>query len=94
MGSTGQLGVGDDEDLEPDVAKGKQLEVEVLLVSAGGTHTSVLLARTGNRTATDATPVPPLDRRQNMATRHTAPATREASPPHGATISYLAPRPF
>lgn len=47
MGSTGQLGVGDDEDrTEPDQAQGKQLENrEVLLVSAGGTHT-VVLART------------------------------------------------
>ncbi|KAF0299652.1 Regulator of chromosome condensation [Amphibalanus amphitrite] len=46
MGSTGQLGLGDDEDRqEPEQAKGKQLENrEVLLVSAGGTHT-VLLAR-------------------------------------------------
>jgi alpha-tubulin suppressor-like RCC1 family protein len=46
MGSTGQLGTGEEEDVHtPQLIKGKQLESHfVLCVSGGGQHT-VLLAK-------------------------------------------------
>jgi len=46
MGSTGQLGTGEEEDVHtPQLIKGKQLESHIVLcVSGGGQHT-VLLAK-------------------------------------------------
>jgi len=50
MGSTGQLGTGEEEDVHtPQLIKGKQLESNIVLcVSGGGQHT-VLLAKSADQ---------------------------------------------
>lgn len=59
MGSNGQLGHGEEEDvLEPALIKGKQLEARmVLAASAGGQHT-VLLATDKSKNSTPAAAQP------------------------------------
>ena len=72
MGTNGQLGQGDEEDvLEPKTVKGKQLQNrKVVAASAGGQHT-VLLAINASSTSTtpaaSATVVPPVSAAETPA---------------------------
>ena len=73
MGTNGQLGQGDEEDvLEPKTVKGKQLQNrKVVAASAGGQHTVLLAIDASSSTSTtpaaSATAVPPVSAAETPA---------------------------